>query len=47
MAKKVKGRKRHIITDTMGNTLNDVVHKADIQERLGFRRSFIMRVLPS
>jgi len=35
MAKKIKGRKRHIITDTMGNLLEAVVHKADIQDRDG------------
>jgi len=33
--KKVKGRKRHIITDRMGNLLEAVVHKADIQVRDG------------
>jgi len=33
--KKIKGRKRHIITDTMGNLLEAVVHKADIQDRDG------------
>jgi len=35
MAKKIKGCKRHIITDTMGNILEAVVHKADIQDRDG------------
>jgi len=35
MAKKIKGRKRHIITDTMGNLLEAVVHEADIQDRDG------------
>jgi len=33
--KKVKGRKRHIITDTMGNLLEAIVHEADIQDRDG------------
>lgn len=33
--KKVSGRKRHIITDTMGFILAIVVHNADIQDRVG------------
>lgn len=33
--KRVKGRKRHIITDTIGNLLIVVVHAADIQDRDG------------
>lgn len=33
--KKVKGRKRHIVTDTQGHMLSVVVHKADIQDRDG------------
>jgi len=33
--KKVKGRKRHIITDTQGNLLYGDVHPADIQDRDG------------
>lgn len=33
--KKVKGRKRHIIVDTVGNLLDVVVHAADIQDREG------------
>lgn len=33
--KKVNGRKRHIITDTIGNLLAVVVHAADIQDRDG------------
>ena len=33
--KKIKGRKRHIITDTLGNLLDAVVHTADIQDRDG------------
>jgi hypothetical protein len=30
--KKIKGRKRHIMTDTLGNMLEGVVHGADIQD---------------
>lgn len=33
--KKVKGRKRHIVVDTLGNLLEIVVHAADIQDRDG------------
>jgi putative transposase len=33
--KKVKGRKRHILVDTLGNLLKIVVHAADIQDRDG------------
>ena len=33
--KKVKGRKRHIVTDTLGLLLGQVVHAADIQDRDG------------
>lgn len=33
--KKVKGRKRHIVTDTDGNMLALVTHTADIQDRDG------------
>lgn len=33
--KKVKGRKRHIITDTLGLMLFVIVHAADIQDRDG------------
>tara|TARA_R110002124_G_scaffold101639_2_gene249290 strand:- start:5006 stop:5566 length:561 start_codon:yes stop_codon:yes gene_type:complete len=33
--KKVKGRKRHIITDTLGLMLYVMVHTADIQDRDG------------
>ena len=33
--KKVKGRKRHILVDTMGNLLRIVVHSAEIQDRDG------------
>ena len=33
--KKIKGRKRHILTDTIGLLLEAVVHTADIQDRDG------------
>jgi transposase len=33
--KKVKGRKRHILTDTMGLLVGAIVHTADIQDRDG------------
>lgn len=33
--KKIKGRKRHIITDMTGNMLEGTVHGADIQDRDG------------
>jgi putative transposase len=33
--KKIKGRKRHIITDTAGNMVGLTVHTADIQDRDG------------
>lgn len=33
--KKVKGRKRHLLTDTLGFILKVVVHRADIQDRDG------------
>ena len=33
--KKIKGRKRHILTDTDGNLVHAVVHTADIQDRDG------------
>jgi putative transposase len=36
--KKIKGRKRHIIVDTIGLLLAVVVHAADIQDRDGARR---------
>lgn len=35
--KKVKGRKRHIVTDTLGFLLSCIVHEADIQDRDGAR----------
>ena len=36
--KKVTGRKRHILVDTLGLLLNVVVHPADVQDRDGARR---------
>ena len=33
--KKVNGRKRHMLVDTMGNLLRIVVHAADVQDRDG------------
>lgn len=35
--KKVRGRKRHIVVDTVGNLLAVVVHAANIQDRDGAR----------
>ena len=33
--KKIKGRKRHILTDTCGHLVHAVIHAADIQDRDG------------
>ena len=33
--KKIKGRKRHIVTDTEGHMVGLVVHEADVQDRDG------------
>jgi putative transposase len=38
--KRVKGRKRHIVVDTVGNLLAVVVHAANIQDRDGARLVF-------
>ena len=38
--KKVKGRKRHLVTDTLGLLLAVVIHSADIQDRDGAARAF-------
>lgn len=38
--KKVKGRKRHIVVDTIGNLLEVVVHAANIQDRDGAKLVF-------
>jgi len=35
--KKIQGRKRHIVTDTLGFIMAVVVHSADIQDRAGAR----------
>ena len=43
--KKIKGRKRHILTDTVGNLLEVVVHTADIQDRDGMRQ-LMEKLLP-
>ena len=40
-AKKVKGRKRHIITDTIGLLIGFIIHTADIQDRDG--ASFVLK----
>lgn len=34
-AKKVRGRKRHVVVDTLGLLLKVVVHPADLHDRLG------------
>ena len=36
--KKIKGRKRHIVTDTQGHMLPGIVHEASIQDRDGAPR---------
>lgn len=33
--KKIKGRKRHIVTDTEGNMLGAITHPANVQDRAG------------
>ncbi len=33
--KKIKGRKRHIVTDTLGTLVGLVIHSADVQDRDG------------
>lgn len=38
--KKIKGRKRHILVDTMGLLLKVVIHAADIQDRDGAKLVF-------
>lgn len=35
VGKKVKGRKRHIVTDTLGRMVGSLVHGADVQDRDG------------
>jgi putative transposase len=34
-AKKIKGRKRHVVTDTSGRLVGVAVHPADVQDRDG------------
>lgn len=36
--KQVKGRKRHVLSDTMGLLLTVIVHKADVQDRDGAKQ---------
>jgi putative transposase len=43
--KKVKGRKRHILVDTLGHLLKVVVHTADIQDRDG-AKLLLLSLLP-
>jgi putative transposase len=43
VAKHIKGRKRHILVDTLGLLLTVVVHRADIDERKG--ASFVLKRL--
>lgn len=43
--KKVKGRKRHILVDTMGNLLHVIILPADIQDRDGAQR--LLEAVPS
>lgn len=43
--KKVKGRKRHILVDTLGHLLKVVVHRADIQDRDG-AKLLLTSILP-
>lgn len=42
--KKVNGRKRHILVDTMGNLLKVIAHAANVGEREGAKR--LLQVLP-
>ena len=41
--KKIKGRKRHIAVDTLGNPLAVIVHSAGIQDRVS-ARALLMRL---
>src|SRR5438105_13119483 len=43
--KKVNGRKRHILVDTMGNLLKVIAHAANIGERAGAKR--LLEALPA
>ena len=40
--KRIKGRKRHIVTDTCGHMLAIMVHSASIQDRDGAPRVFAL-----
>ncbi len=42
--KRVKGRKRHILVDTLGNLLHVVVHSAALQDRAGAK--LLLQTLP-
>jgi transposase len=42
--KKIKGRKRHIVTDTQGNMLAGIVHSASIQDRDGAPAALMTQV---
>ncbi len=45
---KIKGRKRHIVTDTLGNLVGWLVHPADVQDRDGAAKTLatIQRLYP-
>ena len=43
--KKVSGRKRHLLVDTLGNILDVLVHAANLQDRAGAKH--LMEKLPS
>lgn len=45
LVSKVKGRKRHILVDTLGHLLKVVVHAADIQDRDG-AKFLLIALLP-
>jgi len=47
--KKIKGRKRHIVTDTQGHMLTGIVHEASIQDRDGAPRviGFACEIFPT
>jgi hypothetical protein len=46
MGKKIKGRKRHIVTDTLGFMVGLVVHSAGIQDRDGAPEVLKLRGCP-
>ncbi len=43
--KKVKGRKRHIVVDTLGHLLKVIIHSASLQDRDGVR--LLLEALPA